>query len=449
MRAFSVSLSSRYPTAADDSSALFGKESQRELARFRRPRTLDQVARATVHVGGVGETRVHAFVWLHAERGAHRRREGEVRCREAIAKEVAPPVGELLGHRLELGEGQVDRTLSALWRDLQSLPQHATGQGLNHAKGSPLHRADVAQQHRHAIGLIQTERVPDPTCGRRQPIVKTRLPLGGLGVVVEPVIEAIRRVAHDRVRQRGPLALSDITGISSVYYADLLGDRGVHEFNPTMSYMSPRWTAPASATTTFVDGGDLENTGVASLLAYDDIDSVIAMVSSPKAISRWRDDVIVERQVSALFGVRAYSRRHGYRGFDEPGDDEVDFEDCKVFATDRGEFNALTSAMGALHDAGEPVVVEQTLRVVRNDKFAIRGGRSVRVLWVYLSPSARWTRALHRRVRMRVKPKFPQVPTAVTQYSAADASLLSQFTGWMIEQNRDAVARLFDPVDDG
>ena len=67
--------------------------------------------------------------------------------------------------------------------------------------------------------------------------------------------------------------------------------------------------------TRFADGGNLENTGIASLLAYDDIDSVIAFVNCPnpmKAGSHGVIDqhsqevpntrVVVDGQIPPLFG---------------------------------------------------------------------------------------------------------------------------------------------------
>ncbi len=250
--------------------------------------------------------------------------------------------------------------------------------------------------------------------------------------------------ASMRIRQRAPLALSDVIGISSVYYGDALGDRGINDYSPTLTYASPLWQPPAGAEGVFVDGGSVENTGVANLLSYGDIDRVIAVVSSPDPITRRAGAVVVERQVGALFGYREYNREHGgYCRYEDPGEGNPDYGENQVFADDRGEFLALTEAMGAREAAGEPIVVEQTLRVVDNPKYAVVGGRRVRVLWVFLSPSARWRRLLHPSVRLILPPSFPNIPTAVTRPPAEHISALAQFAGWAIEQNAPAVERIF------
>ncbi len=272
------------------------------------------------------------------------------------------------------------------------------------------------------------------------------LEVGGGGVTSFAFNGAWESGAVDsmRIRQGAPLALSDVLGITSVYYGDALGDRDIHDFSPTLTYASPRWRPPAGAEGVYVDGGSVENTGVANLLAYRDIDRVIAVVSSPDPITRRGGDVVVERQVGALFGYREHNREHGgYCRYSDPGEGNPDYAENQVFSDARGEFLALTEAMGAREADGAPIVVEQTLEVVDNPKFAVVGGRRVRVLWVFLSPSRRWREQLHPSVRLRLPPSFPNIPTAVTRPPAGHISALAQFSGWMVEQRADAVDRFF------
>ncbi|MCB9753357.1 MAG: patatin-like phospholipase family protein [Myxococcales bacterium] len=247
-----------------------------------------------------------------------------------------------------------------------------------------------------------------------------------------------------QIRQRAPMSLCDILGVTSVYYADLLGDHDFHLLSPTYTYASPLWTPPAGARGVYVDGGSVESTGVANLLSYGDIDRVIAVVSSPAALERRGDDIVVERQVGSLFGIREWNQKHGgYARYDAPGEGNPDYAHNQVFAADDGEFLALTRAMGAREAAGEPIVVEQTLRVVDNPKYAVTGGRRVRVLWLLLSPAARWRAALHPAVSLRIPPSFPNIPTAITRPPRGHVHALAQFAGWAMEQRADALARLF------
>ena len=249
-----------------------------------------------------------------------------------------------------------------------------------------------------------------------------------------------------KVRHEYALALSDIVGISSAAYADALADKGIGEISPMLNYVSPLWEPPVGIPARFADGGSVENTGVPSLLAYEDIDTVIAAVASPKGIDvTRRGQVIVERQIPALFGLREYNRDSGYVPYAEPGEGNPDYADNQVFANDAGQFDWLAEQMGARHEAGEAIVVEQSLTTVRNDKYAVRGGREVRVLWLFSSPAKRWREQLPAPLRLTLPPSFPNVPTARTQLDEVHINLLSHFHGWMLDQNRETLAGLFRP----
>jgi hypothetical protein len=247
------------------------------------------------------------------------------------------------------------------------------------------------------------------------------------------------------VELRSALALSDVAGISSAAYADGLNDRGMTDLSPALVYFSPYWRRPAGLHGVLADGGSLENTGVANLLAYDDIDAVLAIVNAPDPVSLRGGEVVVEKQVGALFGYREFERGVGYRRYDEHGDRSHDFAHNQVFAHQHGEFRELVAALGARREAGEPTVVEQQLELVDNPRFGVRGGRKVRVLWCYLSPCERWLERLDPAVRMTLGPVFPNVPTFRTSLPSSTVSLLAHFTSWVLGQHRDDLARLCFP----
>jgi len=247
-----------------------------------------------------------------------------------------------------------------------------------------------------------------------------------------------------KLRHDCALALSDIVGISSAAYADALADKGLGDISPLLTYVSPLWQPPCGVPARFADGGSVENTGVCSLLAYEDIDTIIAAVSSPEGLDIERGgQVVVERQIPALFGLREYQRGTGYLPYSEPGEGNPDYGDNQVFANDDGQFDWLAEQMGARHEAGEAIVVKQRLTTVNNDKYAVAGGREVTVLWLLTSPSRRWREQLHPSVRLVVPPGFPNVPTALTQLDALHINLLSQFHGWALARDRELVASLF------
>jgi hypothetical protein len=248
------------------------------------------------------------------------------------------------------------------------------------------------------------------------------------------------------VELHSPLTLSDVAGISSAAYADGLNDRGMTDLSPALVYFSPYWRRrPAGLHGVLADGGSLENTGIANLLAYDDIDAVLAMVNSPHPVSLRDGQVVIDDQVGALFGYREFERGVGYRRYDEPGAGSSDLAHNQVFAHEHGEFQDLVAALGARHEAGEPAVVVQQLELVDNPRFCVRGGRKVRVLWCYLSPCRRWLEQLDPVVRATLGPGFPNVATLRTALNSSTVSLLAHLTSWMLGQHRDDLSRLCFP----
>jgi hypothetical protein len=251
------------------------------------------------------------------------------------------------------------------------------------------------------------------------------------------------------VELHSPLSLSDVAGISSAAYADALNDKGLTDLSPALVYFSPDWDPPTGVHALLADGAAIDNTGIANLLAYDDIDAVLAIVNSPASIqpappraasarNQIRDgEVVVDEQIGALFGYRKFERGVGYRRYEEPV--------AQVFAHEHGAFEQLVAALGARHEAGEPTVVAQELELVDNPRFCVRGGRKVRVLWYYLSPCRRWLEQLHPALRVMIGPEFPNFPTLRTALFDSSVSLLAHYTSWVLAQHRDDLSRLCSP----
>jgi hypothetical protein len=247
------------------------------------------------------------------------------------------------------------------------------------------------------------------------------------------------------VELHSPLALSDVAGISSAAYADALNDKGLTDLSPALVYFSPHWDPPSGVHALLADGAAIDNTGIANLLAYDDVDAVLAIVNSPAPIQRRGGKVVVDEQIGALFGYRKFERGVGYRRYDEPGAGSPDFAHTQVFAHEHGAFEELVAALGARHEAGEPTVVAQELELVDNPRFCVRGGRKVRVLWYYLSPCRRWLEQLDPTVRLMLGPEFPNFSTLRTALFDSSVSLLAHYTSWVLGQHRDDLARLCFP----
>ena len=246
-----------------------------------------------------------------------------------------------------------------------------------------------------------------------------------------------------RVQLQAPLTLTDITSITSAYFADALNDRGMTELSPDYHYFSPHWRPGKGVRALFADGGSLENTGVANLLAYRDVDKVIALVNAPEEVELEGGELVLDAQIAALFGYQKFERGRGYLPYGEPGPGPSDVARNQVFSDARGEFAQLREAFAERLAAGEAIVALQQLELVDNPVFAVEGGREVEVLWVVLSPSERWCEQLHPLVRLSLPPKFPNVSSARTAFASHVVSLLGHFTAWSLAQHRQELGQLF------
>lgn len=211
--------------------------------------------------------------------------------------------------------------------------------------------------------------------------------------------------------------LHDIVGCSSAFYADkVVSLRPAHPLVPEYPRYRPGSAAPAGGRDFFLDGGALENTGVAALLAWSDIARLIVFVNAPKALDVAHHGMaIVERQVPPLFGYRPFMHELGYRpyaGIDAPtlasgthltsellaaipeAPDAVaeGFRNNAVFAPEA--FPELleglmrrSKAGGDAPGVGPCAYLQRGVRVVDNAWHGVAGGRAVDVLWVMLSPA--------------------------------------------------------------
>jgi hypothetical protein len=97
--------------------------------------------------------------------------------------------------------------------------------------------------------------------------------------------------------------------------------------------------------TRFADGGNLENAGIASLLAYSDIDSVISFINSetPLAAATYgvldptgqyypNSNYLVDSTIPPLFGYQPYDKSKGYVLYSTGPVSEANsiFANCKV-----------------------------------------------------------------------------------------------------------------------
>ncbi|NVB36869.1 hypothetical protein G6O69_03445 [Pseudenhygromyxa sp. WMMC2535] len=211
----------------------------------------------------------------------------------------------------------------------------------------------------------------------------------------------------------------------------------------------------------FADGGDLENTGICGMLAYDDIDSIIACVNSDNPLAPATHGVLnadgsevpntrvmISDQIPVLFGYQPYQKGTGYKLY--AGDDDPKqpiFRHNQVFPSTsfpellQGIWESSGNAAG--HTNESPAVFSQSLAVSSNEWFGVRGNRQVTVVWVYNNFVNQWNEQLSTEVQQYVgelisKDKFPMYPTSHTYLTAREVNLLANLSAWVIANPQQA-----------
>lgn len=168
--------------------------------------------------------------------------------------------------------------------------------------------------------------------------------------------------------------------------------------------------AEANRLTDFTDGGDLENTGVAGLLAQvqGDANKIIAFVNGDEVLQRFQNqpdgEIIAASQMAPLFGV-AYDASQGrFQPYQPNGVNPFTGETdpagfLQIFDNSGGQFDALRAGLYAANGSGQssgPAFMQQTLTLVANTLLRIyRGiGQQVTVLWVQNAVVKDWQNRL-------------------------------------------------------
>jgi hypothetical protein len=224
--------------------------------------------------------------------------------------------------------------------------------------------------------------------------------------------------------------------------------------------------------TRFADGGDFENTGVNGMLAYSDIDSIISFVNteSPMKTGQFgvsdgnggylpNTNIVIDESLPPLFGYQPYEEGHidqrnkGYVLYaGASGTDFPQFAHNQVF--DSSYFPALLQGLWAASNGNtQPAIFTQSLPVMANSWFGITGGKTVTVVWCYLSAASAWTNLFQNNpavsaiiANVVAENKFPHYSTFDTSLSATQVNLLSGLTAWCVvssDTNNHTFSRLF------
>jgi len=289
-----------------------------------------------------------------------------------------------------------------------------------------------------------------------------------------PRFAAALRTNLDEILRK--VALLDLDGdkaatimdnaISAVVRGDLQAHLANFSFDPTEIVPSYQYWSPRNLTggetvepSLFADGGSLDNTGIASALAYSDIDNVIAFVNSVTHMSKDANGVIVvDEMIPPLFGYQPYDELLGYvpyKGHPVPPRN-VPFANNQIFPSDQfaalrqGLWNA--SGNGTYSDS--PIYPQSSLPVLKNSWFGVSGNTTVNVLWVYLENTVTWSSSLSTAGELTSvslieselvsTKKFPHYNTfRDTQLKPNEINLLANLTAWTVMSNAETFRTMY------
>jgi hypothetical protein len=219
-------------------------------------------------------------------------------------------------------------------------------------------------------------------------------------------------------------------------------------------------TVAANHNTEFTDGGNLENSGVAGLLAQvqGTIGNIIAFINGSEVLELKQGEIIAATQVAPLFGVAYDKESSQFKKFADDGvnpfngqTDPTGF--LQVFENDNDEFDTLRQGLYNANGAGaktDPAFFQQTLRVKANTLLGINICRNITVLWVQNARVNTWQNqitdpALKLKLQLGQKigfldefADFPYYSTFLKIHQTpAETNTLAQMWAWCVS-NKDS-----------
>lgn len=220
----------------------------------------------------------------------------------------------------------------------------------------------------------------------------------------------------------------------------------------------------------FADGGNLENSGVASLLAYRDIDNIISFINTETPMTAGSNGVLdvagkeipgtrifVDSAVPPLFGYQPYAENVGYRlyaGSDDPLNPELQFNQVFESSMFADFLIQIWENSGNAKSPGSnkrPAICKQNLRVLDNSWFGVKGRgapgddnlEKINIVWYYNNPASDWVDLLNPEVRDLLGAmsdtgsytkfnNFPHYSTISTHLTKQEINLLANFTAWAV-----------------
>jgi hypothetical protein len=300
--------------------------------------------------------------------------------------------------------------------------------------------------------------------------------LGIVGKLLNRLVEGFANVVQlDRSRRAQNIEqVFEAMGVNRKELADNFHELTPEGLVPRYGYWPVGHPKPVRhfKDTAFADGGNLENTGVSGLLAYSDIDNLIAFVNSSTPMKQGNlgvfdangteapgTRVVIDSQIPPLFGYQPYQEDKGYRlyaGDENPQAEVMRFNQVFPSPAFAELLSGLWRNSGNAQFPGSnqrPAVCRQTLSVQANPWFSIAGGKTVGVLWVYKNRVRDWYQRLSPEVQGILgdfdDPEsfsgFPHYSTFNTELNATQINLLASLSAWDVagEENAELILSMY------
>ncbi len=310
--------------------------------------------------------------------------------------------------------------------------------------------------------------------GNLRPWLEEHLP-GGLSKNHHHLMDLAEKLGLDKLEKTLEREIEE--ELAKLEIPKILGD--IQGLIPSYNYWSVSASKPVSdpKPSRFADGGDLENTGIVGMLAYEDIDALIVCVNTSEPLGKAEYGIFdpetgeeilgtkvkVPDQVAPLFGYQAYRKgddvkKGGYYVYaNDPDPAAPIFRFSQVFPS---QFFApfvkmIWEATGNLENPGSnqsAAVVSQKLQVMENKWMGVTGGRTVEVVWVINNIVQDWKNLLSKDVQNKVtalqkSAHFPNYSTFKTHLTAEEVNIFANLTAWVIANDKQAstFTNLFKP----
>lgn len=273
--------------------------------------------------------------------------------------------------------------------------------------------------------------------------IRTKLPIEARG----PAADVLRPIAQPMLGQ--PLLQTMLSDLQKVI--------------PSYQYWPVREPQPSTQPmpSQFADGGNLENTGIAALLAYSDIDSIIAFINPMTVMQPGAYGVadghggfipgttlIVDASIPPLFGYQPYGtgrlgESEGYVRYGQSSSSKYPmYANNQLF--EPAAFPILLQGLWVASGNGSyarPAIFAQRLVVRTNPWFGVTSAREVTVVWFYLGLVADWEALFGDNPPVRAIIEFerstngfPNYSTLNTNLSATQINLLANLTAWSVNE---------------